>query len=313
NQQQPTVSTGHEIPQSLFPPKTTTQFNKRRQVGKVKSSKILPLSSPEPSEDKRKGADEYTLNVGVAIRTIRSDLPRFFERGLSDTSIYSQNILLSEPYHTRLYVRGKHLYVGIANLLRWSLTWYFDDIVFEIINMRVVDANTDEKDNDEGSFHYPLADEASAINSNSVKPLSRHNVLPTTLNSPSNKEPSERDTRLFVRWTFEGTPRASYFWSLFSSSDSRIPRSTFSGVFMYMFDARGYVSEHWVKSIIPAPSRRAVLYHGFGGLGGWLWRIRSLLRQQKGQWGVGLGMVGIRNNDENAEKRGGRVNLGGEG
>jgi len=179
-----------------------------------------------------------------------------------------------------------------------------------MISMRVVDANTGGQDDDEGSFHYPLIDEANAIYSNNITPenqriisLSRHDVLPTTLNPPSNPEPSERDTRLFVRWTFEGTPRASYFWSLFSSSESPIPRSTFSGVFMYMFDARGHVSEHWVKSIIPAPSRRAVLYHGFGGLGGWLWRIRSLLRQQKGYWGIGLGMVGIRNNDGNEEKR----------
>ncbi|CAG8790821.1 24014_t:CDS:2, partial [Gigaspora rosea] len=49
-------------------------------------------------------------------------------------------------------------------------------------------------------------------------------------------------------------------------------------------------TEHHVKHIVPAPSRRAVLYQGFGGLGGLMWRLRSGLKQ-KNEWGVGLGIV----------------------
>jgi len=102
---------------------------------------------------------------------------------------------------------------------------------------------------------------------------------------------SERNTRLFIRWTLEGTPRPSYMASLLFSQSVQIPRSTFSGVFMYKFDNKdGLISEHHVKYIVPAPSRRAVLYHGFGGLGGLIWRIRSGMRQQKNEWGMRLGI-----------------------
>src|SRR6266511_214056 len=102
---------------------------------------------------------------------------------------------------------------------------------------------------------------------------------------------SERNIRLFIRWTLEGTPRPSYMTSLLFSQSVQIPRSTFSGVFMYKFDNKDdLISEHHVKYIVPAPSRRAVLYHGFGGLGGLIWRIRSGMRQQKNEWGIGLGI-----------------------
>ncbi|CAG8635958.1 24055_t:CDS:2, partial [Racocetra persica] len=226
--------------------------------------------------------NDYTLNVGKAIRTIRSDLSTFFERGLTDTSIYSQNILLSDPYHTGLYVRGKHVYFGIANLLRWSLIWYFDDLTLEIVKIHVADNSKDDK-NDPGSdilFKDITCDT---------------HPIPLLSFSTSDIQPNDRNIQLYIRWELEGTPRSSYITSLLSSRSTQIPRSSFSGIFVYKFGSKsGLVTEHHVKHIVPAPSRRAVLYQGFGGLGGLMWRLRSGLRQ-KNEWGVGLGIVGAKN------------------
>ncbi|CAG8432947.1 9865_t:CDS:2 [Diversispora eburnea] len=266
------------------------------------SDNKLPLNGIEPSENEPKGADEYTLNVGRAIRTLRSELSSFFEQGLKDTSIYSQNILLSDPHHTRLHVRGKHVYMGIANLLRWSLIWYFDDLTLEISKINVVGNNTVEG-NDPGQdiyfkgeiFNVSLDWKSQNDNKLTLPKDTSYKLipLPTLLAySTSSLQPSDRNTRLFIRWTLEGTPRSYYISSMLSSHSTRIPRSTFSGIFMYKFDSKtGLVSEHHVRHIVPAPSRRAVLYQGFGGLGGLLWRIRSGMRQQKNEWGVGLGML----------------------
>ncbi|RHZ46878.1 hypothetical protein Glove_606g138 [Diversispora epigaea] len=268
----------------------------------------LNLNGIEPSENEPKGADEYTLNVGRAIRTLRSELSTFFEKGLNDTSIYSQNILLSDPHHTRLHVRGKHVYIGIANLLRWSLIWYFDDLTLEISKINVVGNNTVKGNDPEQDIYFKgtifdISLDWKSQNDNKLtlpKDSSYKLIpLPTLLAySTSSLQPSDRNTRLFIRWTLEGTPRSYYISSMLSSHSTRIPRSTFSGIFMYKFDSKtGLVSEHHVRHIVPAPSRRAVLYQGFGGLGGLLWRIRSGMRQQKNEWGVGLGMVGAKNQE----------------
>lgn len=248
------------------------------------------------------GADEYTLNVGKAIRTIRSDLSTFFERGLTDMSIYSQDILLSDPYHTGLHVRGKHVYLGIANLLRWSLIWYFDDLTLEIVKIHVADNSMEDK-NESGRdilFKDITCDthfKESSYKLNRMqhkdrdKNLTSIHTMPSLSFSTSAIKSNDRNIRLYVRWELEGTPRSSYIASMLSSRSTQIPRSSFSGIFVYKFGSKnGLVTEHHVKHIVPAPSRRAVLYQGFGGLGGLMWRLRSGLKQ-KNEWGVGLGIV----------------------
>ncbi|KAG9300907.1 hypothetical protein G9A89_004965 [Geosiphon pyriformis] len=208
-----------------------------------------PLSTKlENPLEGQKGADDYTLNVGRAIHAIRSDLPRFFENGLTDTSIYSQHILLSDPHHTRLYVkvRSENLEQDFGNYIKK--------------NSHIVG---DEEKKLSWAANYQV----------------------------KNISPSDRDTRLYVRWRVEGIPRSSYILSMLSERSTRISRSSFSGVFCYKFDVVGLISEHYVENIVPAPSRRAVLYHGFGGLGGLAWRIRSAMRKQKNEWGISLGIV----------------------
>ncbi|GBB98396.1 hypothetical protein RclHR1_03210017 [Rhizophagus clarus] len=252
------------------------------------------LNQDKSAENEPRGVDEYTLNVGRAIRTIRDDLPLFFEHGLSDTSIYSSNILLTDPHHTRLHVRGKHIYIGIANLLRWSLIWYFDDLTLELVRLHVVE-NDEDGNKPEQDIYFK-----DAINDDNYFGSIKKDLLKvqTSHFSTTSISASDRNTQLYIRWTFEGTPRSSYLKSMFSPRGTRIQRSTFSGIFMYKFDPKnGLVLEHHVKHIIPAPSRKAVLYHGFGGFGGLLWRIRSSMRQQRNEWGVGLGMIGANTNE----------------
>ena len=225
-------------------------------------------------------------------------MPLFFEHGLSDTSIYSPNILLTDPYHTRLHVRGKHIYIGIANLLRWSLICYFDDLTLELVKIHIIENGNDDKDQSGQDIYFK-----DAINDkffNYMNRNSQHGV--NSLNasslyfSTSLMPPSDRNTRLYVRWTLEGTPRSSYLTSMFSYRGIRIPRSTFSGIFMYKFDPKsGFVLEHHVKHIIPAPNRKAV--YGFGGFGGLWWRIRRSMTKPKNEWGIGLGMVGAKTHE----------------
>lgn len=204
------------------------------------------------------------------------------------------------------------MYIGIANLLRWSLTWYFDDLTLEIQRLHVVENSATEGNDSEHYDHF----KKSAIFDDSLDRkiqselskdsnykfsslLNSSNLLLSSSSSLSSLQPVDRNTRLFIRWTLEGTPRSYYISSMLSSHSTRIPRSTFSGIFVYKFDPKtGLVSEHHVRHIVPAPSRRAVLYQGFGGLGGLLWRIRSGMR--KNEWGIGLGMVGAKNQE--AEK-----------
>ncbi|KAL1918734.1 uncharacterized protein VTP21DRAFT_2756 [Calcarisporiella thermophila] len=186
------------------------------------------------SNDKE-SKDEFKLNYGKAIQSLRSDLPIFFEQGLREREIYSANIIISDPRYTGLKFRGKLAYFSVAELLRWSLGLYFSDIRFDILSMR-----------------------------------------------------EDGPERLHIRWVLEGTPR-----SLLRLSGSNT-RSTYEGVFLYKFDTRGLIYEHRLESIVPAPSRRAVLFHGVTG---WLWwRLRYAWQAQRRhqELGVNLGIVGAK-------------------
>ena len=58
---------------------------------------------------------------------------------------------------------------------------------------------------------------------------------------------------------------------------------------MYRFvNKNGLISENHVKYIVLAPSRRVM--DSVGGLSGLIWNIRSGMRQQKNEWGIGLGI-----------------------
>ncbi|RIA92017.1 hypothetical protein C1645_736683 [Glomus cerebriforme] len=246
--------------------RTCLETSENIQENEISSSENDSSSNQNQSaENEPRGADEYTLNVGR----------------------------------------------GIANLLRWSLIWYFDDLTLELVKLHVVEnGSEDENKSDQDIYFKDAINDFYNMSNIKEEQLSKSQSkqvsllkLPVSNFSTSSISPSDRNTRLYIRWTLEGTPRSSYLTSMFSPRGTRIPRSTFSGIFMYRFDPKsGLVLEHHVKHIIPAPSRRAVLYHGFGGFGGLLWRIRSSMRQQKNDWGIGLGMVGAKTHEPENNK-----------
>ncbi|CEG84452.1 hypothetical protein RMATCC62417_18254 [Rhizopus microsporus] len=176
---------------------------------------------------------DYELRVGFAIATLQDDLPNFFQKGFSDHSIYSPNIILSDPHYTKLSIHGRTAYIGIAQMLRWSTSLYFDDISVEITKMRVLPNVPDIHDLDDQDLYFSSIRDAEndARASGIVK-------------------------RLEVRWRLEGKKRSL----IFQHETTR----HIEGVFIYKFDHLGYIGEHRIQTIIPPPSRRTLLLHSLG-------------------------------------------------
>ncbi|KAH8554637.1 hypothetical protein BGW37DRAFT_480509 [Umbelopsis sp. PMI_123] len=180
----------------------------------------LKYSSSSPKQESN---NDRKLKIGNAIDTLQSTLPYFFRDGLVDHHMYHSHILLHDPHYTKIRIHGRTAYIGISEMLRYSVDLYYRDITFEILNMRVMD------------------------------------------------DTEQAPTRLQVRWQLEGLSRASA-----AMSTGAVTKSTFEGVFQYTFDAAGYISEHQIESINPAPSRRVIFLHGIGGrLRAW-WERRRL-------------------------------------
>ncbi|KAI9490317.1 hypothetical protein BDB00DRAFT_837992 [Zychaea mexicana] len=193
--------------------------------------------------------NEYELRVGFAIAILQDELPHFFTHGLTEHSIYSQNIVLSDPHYTRLSVPGKTAYLGIAETLRWSLRMYFDDIQMEITRLRVLpdkqQQGFDDDDNSNSPSPRPSIDD---IKNNNNKPTIRH---------------------LEIRWRLEGVRHPSFFLKLAG------PIKHYEGVFLYTFDQEGYIGEHRIEHIVPPPSRRILFVHSLGG------RLRAYWEEMK--------------------------------
>ncbi|KAF9964078.1 hypothetical protein BGZ70_006957 [Mortierella alpina] len=90
-------------------------------------------------EDDFISPQEYKLRVGSAVRTLREELPLFFQQGLCTTSIYASNVRLIEASHTNVSLQGKPIYFLLAGAIRWSFKMWFRDIEFEIQSIRVND------------------------------------------------------------------------------------------------------------------------------------------------------------------------------
>ncbi|KAG0253301.1 Translation initiation factor 3 subunit J component [Mortierella polycephala] len=90
------------------------------------------------SEDEDSGSPQnYNIRVGRAIRTLREELPQFFDHGLCTTSIYASNVRLIEASHTNVSLQGRTIYFLLAGAVRWSFKMWFRDIEFEIQSIRV--------------------------------------------------------------------------------------------------------------------------------------------------------------------------------
>ncbi|KAJ1983593.1 hypothetical protein H4R34_001180 [Dimargaris verticillata] len=84
------------------------------------------LGAPPPSS-------RYAINVGHCTRILRHDLEHLFDGGLRITSIYTRNMVVTEPTHTHLHLQGKRRYLWFVRAVLWGLKWFYRDINFRII------------------------------------------------------------------------------------------------------------------------------------------------------------------------------------
>ncbi|ORE07275.1 hypothetical protein BCV72DRAFT_249548 [Rhizopus microsporus var. microsporus] len=122
---------------------------------------------------------------------------------------------------------------GIAQMLRWSTSLYFDDISVEITKMRVLPNVPDIHDLDDQDLYF-----------SSIRDAENDARAPGIVK------------RLEVRWRLEGKKRSL----IFQHETTR----HIEGVFIYKFDHLGYIGEHRIQTIIPPPSRRTLLLHSLG-------------------------------------------------
>ncbi|KAI1319530.1 hypothetical protein EDD11_003800 [Mortierella claussenii] len=244
--------------------------------------------------DNRVSPQEYKVRVGAAIRTLREELPQFFQHGLCTTSIYASNIRLIEASHTNVSLQGKPIYFLLAGAVRWSFKMWFRDIEFEIQSVRVsdrggrglkgMDFGGDRDNISIASFdarnHCTREPAASNIvrsldfthrhrspsNNNGVDAISLSCIdkLEGTLGPGEIGEGGMEDgesslppaTTVTVRWTMKGTTRPSVV--LTSSGPSAPPPSSYAGVFVYQFNEHGLIDEHRIENIMPSPSPEAI-------------------------------------------------------
>ncbi|KAG2188517.1 hypothetical protein INT44_001271 [Umbelopsis vinacea] len=91
------------------------------------------------SSAKEDGENERKLKIGNAIDTLQTTLPYFFRDGLADHHMYHPHILLHDPQYTKIRIHGRTAYIGLSEMLRYSVDLYYRDITFEVLNMRVMD------------------------------------------------------------------------------------------------------------------------------------------------------------------------------
>ncbi|KAF8942849.1 hypothetical protein BGZ47_006065 [Haplosporangium gracile] len=229
-----------------------------------------PVLKYSEENDDRITPQEYKIRVGTAIRTLREELPQFFQQGLCTTSIYAPNIRLIEASHTNVSLQGKPIYFLLAGAVRWSFKMWFRDIEFEIQSIRVNDRggkgtsgldSGNDIDNMSASTSLQLhgsKQEGEAI----VKKTPYGTVRVDGININQGEggggggEPSLPATTVTVRWTLKGTTRPSVV--LTTSGPTSPPPSSYEGIFVYEIDDRGLIDEHRIENIMPSPSPEAI-------------------------------------------------------
>ncbi|KAG0205503.1 hypothetical protein BGX28_002939 [Mortierella sp. GBA30] len=236
---------------------------------------------------------EYKIRVGSAIRTLREELPQFFQHGLCTTSIYASNVRLIEASHTNVSLQGKTIYFLLAGAIRWSFKMWFRDIEFEIQSIRVNDRGSRGlKGMDSGGDFDSISAASTAVKmthvglpskslctSHSSRQLftsglgnNKANFVHYSLSKlyddnvgslgtgglgdQGGEEASLPATTVTVRWTLKGTTRPSVV--LTSSGPTLPPPSSYAGIFVYQFDERGLIDEHRIENIMPSPSPEAI-------------------------------------------------------
>ncbi|TPX58130.1 hypothetical protein PhCBS80983_g03335 [Powellomyces hirtus] len=157
------------------------------------------------------------MNIGTATRVLRDELPHFPQAGLTDYSIYAEDVAFTEPYRTHFHCHGRRWYKLLAATVHSALKMAFVDADFCVVGIQ-------QRRGNQGAI-----DDAAKESK-----------------EDSHSDGGADDIQLVVRWIFEGTPRLS------PSSPDAI-RSVYEGVFVYVFDAEGLVKEHRLEAIHPSP------------------------------------------------------------
>eukprot|EP00842_Homolaphlyctis_polyrhiza_P004050 jgi/Hompol1/4646/HPOL_003789-RA len=210
------------------------------------SRKDVGHHSDSSSDPQRSSLNDFYLNVGKATQVLRDELPSFFQTGLLTTSIYSRDVIFTEPFHSKFQCSGIRYYRALAETLRVSLRCLFEDIAFEVVS--VIQMRSGSGDGASATLTRPLSPSQQQQNGGDIEPdpMPRN---PSSIDGDSVPDLASQaeSTRVLVKWTFEARPRMV---SAFTNSPKLVE---YTGVFEYRFDAEGRIVEHRLQSIHPAP------------------------------------------------------------
>ncbi|KAG0362976.1 hypothetical protein BGZ54_008385 [Gamsiella multidivaricata] len=264
----------------------------------TQSNRQAPVLKYSGESNDHVSPQEYKIRVGKAVRTLREELPQFFQYGLCTTSIYASNIRLIEASHTNATIQGKPIYFLLAGAVRWSFKIWFRDLEFEIQSIRVNDrGGRGLKGMDSGGdYANATASILKYHSSAGTQPSSAtrpgtfdHCMVESPLDFTYRHYP-ERGSRAFEMDCVDkldrtvgpaGTEGASeegqsspltttvtIRWTmkgttrpsvvLTSSGPAPPPPSSYAGVFVYQFNENGLVDEHRIENIMPSPSPEAI-------------------------------------------------------
>ncbi|CAO3571333.1 unnamed protein product [Mortierella alpina] len=249
-------------------------------------------------EDDFISPQEYKLRVGSAVRTLREELPLFFQQGLCTTSIYASNVRLIEASHTNVSLQGKPIYFLLAGAIRWSFKMWFRDIEFEVQSIRVNDRGSRGlKGMDSGSDFDDTSASAKMARISSTSLATSLPRSPSSVSSSSSLlDPDLQRSRDAYRQRssddYDGLVKAddgsaatagggggggepplpattvTVRWTLkgttrpsvvlTSSGPTSPPPSSYAGIFVYTFNDYGLIDEHRIENIMPSPSPEAI-------------------------------------------------------
>ncbi|KAJ3329719.1 hypothetical protein HDU76_007311 [Blyttiomyces sp. JEL0837] len=233
---------------------------------------LPPHPKHNPFQHNRK--NHHNLNVGKAIDILQREIPEFFDRGITDRTIYSRNVHYTDPLHFPGWkLKGHMAYLGMAGMLRWFCVWYYDGPDIDIVRLRqcrgpFLGGGTGEEGiagSGEGGVGGVGGSHHGDGGASPTHPP-HHHPKPVGLETPgevggagdeldwdcTSPETSDNAVRVVVRWVFEGTPRYQVWMT--ALNPLFVPKPTvYEGVFVYRFDEDGLIEEHRLQSIHPAP------------------------------------------------------------
>ncbi|KAI9295748.1 hypothetical protein K502DRAFT_348678 [Neoconidiobolus thromboides FSU 785] len=244
-----------------------------------KGNKILRIDS----EKEFKKATPYQLQLAKTINGVKEDINNYLDNGILNSNIYSKDIILKEPYHSGIEIKGKKLYLLLAKFIRTTILWYYQDVVIKLTHfqlrpsgegngedfinksddfeMKFLSIKEDNKDNMDPS-HLKNILKASQT---SIYPLNPTSLL-NSIDPPTLSPTSDSSPYLLAKMIIEGTPRPALL--LPTSTE---PRKTYHVVFIYTFDNKGFIKLHKVQKIYPNPSNLRSLFPKWA----WWWWLRN--------------------------------------